>query len=108
MKPEDFEMKVNPIDFFVPPHYISSDVATQTTTYMDYDIARIAEQYQQLGIGFALMVFLHFQYGYLRPLVLQSVLGFRTLATAPLFQIYIFGKEPTGELKRPFKKGFME
>lgn len=34
---------------------------------------------------------------------MQSVLSFRTTSMTPLFQIWLFGKEAEGELKRPFR-----
>ncbi|KAJ3411860.1 phosphate transporter (Pho88) [Chytridiales sp. JEL 0842] len=86
----------------------NTEPKTVSTTVKLHDLARIAEAYQQMLISVGLMIFLHFQYGYLRPLILQSVLGFRTMSSTPLFQIYILGKAAEGDLKRPFKKGFMD
>lgn len=46
---------------------------------------------------------MHLKWGYLRPLLLQSVLGLRTLSSAQIVQVYIFGYPATGDLKRPWK-----
>ncbi|KAJ3171740.1 hypothetical protein HK101_011243 [Irineochytrium annulatum] len=49
------------------------------------------------------MAVLHFQWGYIRPLLLQSVLSLRTVSSTPLFQVHVLGKPATGDLKRPWK-----
>jgi hypothetical protein len=40
----------------------------------------------------------------LRPLLLQSILGLRTFASAPIVQVGLLGKEATGALLRPWKQ----
>ena len=56
-------------------------------------------------IGLAMMGFLHLYLKYTQPLFLQGVMAIKGLYDAKLVQIHIFGKEATGDLKRPFKSG---
>ncbi|KAI9357003.1 inorganic phosphate transporter Pho88 [Zopfochytrium polystomum] len=85
-----------------------SDITEVDTTVKDHDIGKSNEQLQQLVLTLGIMGFMHFQWGYLRPLLLQSVLGLRTLWVHPLVQIYIRGLPATGDLKRPWKNRLLE
>ena len=73
------------------------------TTIQDYDKKNLMTQAQQLLIGLVMIGFIHFKWGYIRPLTLQIILGPKTLWSTPLFQIYVLGKDAVGELARPFK-----
>ncbi|KAJ3099399.1 hypothetical protein HDU97_003232 [Phlyctochytrium planicorne] len=74
-----------------------------TTTNKDYDLGKIRETLQQMLLTVGIMSYLHFQFGYLRPVVLQVVFGLRTLSVSPLFRVYILKRETTGDLARPWK-----
>jgi hypothetical protein len=74
------------------------------TTNSDYDKSQAKQLVTQIAIGLAIIGVMHFKYGYLRPLLLQSVLGFRTLAAAPVVKVWLFGQETKGELLRPWKQ----
>ncbi|KAI8849760.1 inorganic phosphate transporter Pho88 [Chytridium lagenaria] len=76
---------------------------TVNSTVMDHDISKVKEVLQQILIAVGIMAYLHFQMGYLRPLILQVVLGLRTLSTSPLFRVYVLGRPTTGDLERPWK-----
>jgi len=58
---------------------------------------------QTLAIGVALIVFLHLKYEFVRPLLLQIVLGLKNAWGTQLYQVHLFGKQPVGELARPWK-----
>jgi hypothetical protein len=61
------------------------------TTNKDYDLSQLKQLVTQTVMGVAIIAFMHFKYGYLRPLLLQSVLGFRTLYSTPLIQVWVLG-----------------
>lgn len=73
------------------------------TTVMKYDMLKIKEVYKQTVIPVAIIMFLHFKFGYVRPLLLQSILPFRNVYSNPLVQIHLLGKQAVGDLARPFK-----
>lgn len=73
------------------------------TTYKEYDLGQAKALATQTLMGVAIIAFMHYQWGYLRPLLLQSVLGFRTLAAAPVVQVWLFGRVAEGELSRPWR-----
>ncbi|KAJ3230117.1 hypothetical protein HDU81_004769 [Chytriomyces hyalinus] len=84
------------------------NVETVTTTVKEYDIKKTNEAFQQTGMAILMMSVMHFQFGYIRPLLLQAVMGLRALATTQLFEIYIMGKPAVGPLARPWKKGMFD
>lgn len=45
---------------------------------------------------------MHYKWGYLRPLLLQSILGLKTLFGAPIVRVWILGTAAEGELSRPW------
>lgn len=81
------------------------------TTNRDYDLGQARQLATQtlmggsivLFIAAAIIVVMHYQWGYLRPLLLQSVLGFKTLAGAPIVQVWVLGYKPEGDLTRPWR-----
>ncbi|KAI8911057.1 inorganic phosphate transporter Pho88, partial [Gorgonomyces haynaldii] len=68
----------------------------------EYDLGQAKALAFQNVLGAAIIVFMHLKWGYLRPMLLQSVLGLRTLSAAPIVQVYLFGKPATGDLARPW------
>ncbi|KAF9145640.1 hypothetical protein BGX30_007764 [Mortierella sp. GBA39] len=74
-----------------------------TTTNMDYDLEQNAQAQKQALIGLALMVFLHFQFGVIRPLIVQSILPVKNALQSKWAQVHVFGKPAEGDLKRPWK-----
>ncbi len=75
------------------------------TTVGDYDLSQVKSLFFQTVMGAAIVVFMHLKWGYLRPLLLQSVLGLKTLSAAPIVQVYVLGYKAEGELARPWKAG---
>ncbi|KAJ3075644.1 hypothetical protein HDU98_007328 [Podochytrium sp. JEL0797] len=84
------------------------NVETVTTTVKEYDLTKSNEAFQQAVLAVVMMCVMHFQFGYIRPLLLQSILGLRTLSMTQLFEIYIMNKPATGTLARPWKKSMFE
>ncbi|KAG0002634.1 hypothetical protein BGZ80_005938, partial [Entomortierella chlamydospora] len=74
-----------------------------TTTNMAYDLEQNAQAQKQALFGLVFMIFLHFQFGVIRPLVVQSILPVKNALQSKWAQVYLFGKPAEGELKRPWK-----
>ncbi|KAG0344080.1 hypothetical protein BG004_004758 [Podila humilis] len=74
-----------------------------TTTNMAYDLEQNAQAQKQALIGLALMVFLNFQFGVIRPLVVQSILPIKNALQSKFAQVHLFGKPAEGDLRRPWK-----
>lgn len=50
------------------------------------------------------MAFLHLKFGYVQPLLIQSIMGFKTFFMTKEARIHLFnGKTSSGELRRPFR-----
>lgn len=58
-----------------------------------------------MGIG--MMAVMHFYFKFTQPLFVQSLMTLKNVFDAKPVQIYLFGKEATGDLKRPFKTASM-
>ncbi|KAI9339577.1 inorganic phosphate transporter Pho88 [Obelidium mucronatum] len=84
------------------------NVETVTTTNKEYDITKSNEAMQQTVLAVVMMCVMHFQFGFTRPLLLQSILGLKTLYGTQLFELYILNKPATGALARPWKKNMFE
>ncbi|KAG0244622.1 hypothetical protein BGW41_006861 [Actinomortierella wolfii] len=74
-----------------------------TTTNMEYDLEQNAQSKKQALIGLGLMMFLHFQFGVIRPLVIQSILPIKNALESKWAQVHLFGKAAEGDLRRPWK-----
>ena len=85
-----------------------SDVTTITTTVQDHDLEKVKEAFTQTLMSLGIMALLHLKFGFVRPLLLQSILGIKTLASTPLFRIYVLGQPAVGDLARPWKKSPFE
>lgn len=74
------------------------------TTHKDYDIAEVEKQMKQGFTSIAIVAFLHLNFGYVQPLLIQSVLNFKTFLLTKEARIHFFnGNTKTGELRRPFR-----
>ena len=82
---------------------IGSDGETISTTYRDYDLSQIKVQLNQIVMGVGIMAFLHFKFGYVRPVVIQTVLGLKNIMNTQLFKVYVRGLPAVGDLARPWK-----
>lgn len=51
-----------------------------------------------------MIAFLHMQFKYVQPLIIQAIMGFKTFFTTKEARIHIWGESTTsGPLKRPFR-----
>ncbi|KAI1129851.1 putative phosphate transporter [Nemania abortiva] len=80
-----------------------------TTTIQAYDAQQIKAAFRSQLMGLAMMCFMHLYMKYTNPLLIQSIIPFKSALEANLVQIHLFGKPASGDLKRPFKQaaGFM-
>ncbi|KAJ3003531.1 phosphate transporter (Pho88) [Thoreauomyces humboldtii] len=74
-----------------------------TTTHKEYDLKKLKEVAKSQLVSLGMIALMHFKWGYLRPLLLQSILGLKALYDAQLVQIHLFGTPATGALQRPWK-----
>jgi len=68
----------------------------------EYDMSQLMKLVQQTAIQGLMTSLMHFQWGYLFPLAIQVVMGPISALDQPIVQIYVFGREAVGDLKRPF------
>lgn len=86
------------------PPFSSEPGKKIVTTVQDYDVAQIWTQLQQTVMGLAIMGFMHYKWGYVQPLVFQCIIPLKTFFSTQLVQVHLFGKEPIGNLRRPWAK----
>ena len=72
-------------------------------TIRAYDESKLTEAMNQLIFSFLFMMFLHWKFEFVHPLLLQSIIPLKTAFFAPMVQLHIMGKPATGDLERPFK-----
>ncbi|KAI8377234.1 inorganic phosphate transporter Pho88 [Choanephora cucurbitarum] len=73
------------------------------TTIMDYDIAEVNKGIKQSAGGILMIALLHFKFGFIQPLLVQSILGFKTFLMTKEARIHLWGSPATGDLRRPFR-----
>lgn len=73
------------------------------TTVCAYDISELEKAMKSVVIGCAMTAFMHLYMKYSQPLIVQSIMPFKTLYDQHLFKIHILGRPAQGDLKRPFK-----
>lgn len=72
-------------------------------TTREYDESEIVKLLRTTLTTMAIIAFMHFKFGYIQPLILQSILPLKNvLLDAPLFQVHLFGKPAEDKLKRPW------
>ncbi|KAI7904709.1 inorganic phosphate transporter Pho88 [Cokeromyces recurvatus] len=72
-------------------------------TVKDYDVNEVNKSIKQSAIGILMIAFLHFKMGYIQPLLVQSILGFKTFLLTKEARIHIWGSPASGDLRRPFR-----
>ncbi|KAI8146336.1 inorganic phosphate transporter Pho88 [Fennellomyces sp. T-0311] len=74
------------------------------TTFREYDVAEIKKGIKQSFTGIAMITFLHFQFKFVQPLIIQSIMVFKTFFTSKEARIHIWNESTSsGPLKRPFR-----
>lgn len=83
---------------------ISEDKFVVTTNY-DYDMEKIKDIAKAFFLPAIVMMFTHFRYGYVQPLVFQAILPWRQYWGMPIVRVHFLGAKAEGENKRPWKGG---
>ncbi|KAF9433959.1 hypothetical protein BGZ76_008752 [Entomortierella beljakovae] len=86
-----------------PKPFSGEEAKLITTTNMSYDLEQNAQAQKQALFGLVLMIFLHFQFGVIRPLIVQSILPVKNALQSKWAQVHLFGHAAEGDLKRPWK-----
>ncbi|OZJ02756.1 hypothetical protein BZG36_03344 [Bifiguratus adelaidae] len=74
-----------------------------STTHRDYDIAETKKLITSSLTGIAMIGFLHLQFKFVQPLLIQSILPIKNAVLSKPARIYLWGEKAEGDLKRPFK-----
>lgn len=92
-----------------PPAALQGETESKlvTTTVKQYDLDQIQNAIKGMFSGVAMMAFMHLYMKYTNPLLIQSILPVKSALEQKIVQIHLFGKAPTGDLKRPFKAASM-
>ncbi|KAJ3165103.1 hypothetical protein HDU88_004822 [Geranomyces variabilis] len=80
-----------------------TETETVRITVRDYDVQKILETARSQAIAIAIMGFMHYKWGYIRPLFLQAVLGLKGMYQQNLVKVHLLGEPATGGLARPWK-----
>ncbi|RIA91265.1 inorganic phosphate transporter Pho88 [Glomus cerebriforme] len=96
---------ITPFKYVEPAKPFSNEQAKLVeTNNRDYDLSKVQELIKQTGIGFVIMLALHFYWNFTQPLFIQSIIPLKNLYNNKIVQIHVFGKPAEGDLKRPFKE----
>jgi len=76
-----------------------------TTTVQEYDTTQLKSAVKSALMGIGMMGVMHLYMGYTQPLLVQSIMPLKTALESKVAQVHVLGKEPVGELKRPWKTG---
>ncbi|KAJ1863171.1 phosphate transporter (Pho88) [Coemansia sp. RSA 2703] len=79
-----------------------SDQGRIKTTVAKYDLGELSKLQKSTLFTVAIVGFMHFKFGYIQPLILQSLLPLLNLYKNQLFQIYVLGKPAVDSLQRPW------
>ncbi|KAF9198825.1 hypothetical protein BGZ49_000243 [Haplosporangium sp. Z 27] len=74
-----------------------------TSTVMEYDLKQNSQALNQAFFIFALMMFMHYKSGAVRPLIIQTVLPLKNVFTSNWAKIHLFDRPAVGDLARPWK-----
>ncbi|KAJ1533463.1 hypothetical protein HK096_005215 [Nowakowskiella sp. JEL0078] len=81
----------------------SSSAETVRKTVAEHDNANLMTHITTQLFQIGLMAFLNYQFGYLRPLILQCVLSPRQFMGTQIYRVYISNNPIVGDLVRPWK-----
>lgn len=77
--------------------------STKEMTIRDYDATKVSEFVSQTLISICFMFFLHWQFAFMHPLLIQAVMSIKNALFMPIFQIHLLRRGAEGPLERPFK-----
>lgn len=88
------------------PFQAADKAEKETMTYMQYDTAELQKLFTQLIIGVCVTGGTFYKWGYVQPMLFQSILQPITLVSHGLFRIHILGQQEAENeaLKRPWKE----
>ncbi|KAJ1949399.1 hypothetical protein FBU59_001161 [Linderina macrospora] len=72
------------------------------TTIVKYDLQEVAKLQKSTMFTLAIVLFMHFKFGYIQPLILQSILPLFNFVKSPLFQVHVMGRQAVDSLARPW------
>lgn len=72
-------------------------------TIMEYDLKLVQEFIRQTTISLCILLFMHYKWEFIQPLIIQSILPLKAAIFLPIFQIHLLRRPAEGDLKRPFK-----
>lgn len=71
---------------------------------MEYDIEQVKKQMKQSFTSITIISFLHLNFGYIQPLIMQGLMGYKTFFMSKEARIHLFNASTTsGDLRRPFR-----
>ncbi|KAJ1981562.1 phosphate transporter (Pho88) [Dimargaris xerosporica] len=73
------------------------------TTNRDYDLQEVKKQINSTLMTMALLGFLHYKWGFVQPLFLQSILPLKTFFTSNLVQVHAYKQAAVDRLQRPWR-----
>lgn len=76
-----------------------------TTTVQEYDTSQLKSGIKSAFMGIGMMGVMHLYFGYTQPLLVQSIMPIKNVLESKVAKIHLFGNEPVGDLKRPWKTG---
>lgn len=76
---------------------------SEVMTYMQYDTSELKNMLYSLLVGFVITTWTHSKWGYIQPLLFQSIMQPLNLATHAIFRIHVLGHGDQDDLKRPWK-----
>jgi hypothetical protein len=76
-----------------------------TTTVQEYDTTQLKSGIKAAFMGIGMMGVMHLYFGYTQPLIVQSIMPIKNVIESKVAKVHLLGKEPVGDLKRPWKTG---
>ncbi|KAJ2634789.1 hypothetical protein GGF40_003992 [Coemansia sp. RSA 1286] len=72
------------------------------TSVCKYDLGELSKLQKSTLFTVAIVGFMHFKFGYVQPLILQSIMPMMNMYKNQLFQIHVLGKPAVDGLQRPW------
>lgn len=88
-----------------PPSPFAANEAprSETLTVLEYDLRELDQQLKSTLMGMVFMLVLHKYFGLVQPMIMQSILPWKTFLTSPVVRLRVYGQHPVESLERPFK-----
>lgn len=76
--------------------------APTVMTVEEYDLMKVKENIKKTLMSLGLTFFIHLQFGFMPPLIIQAVMGPFQLYQTQFFRVHVLGQEAVGDLARPW------